>query len=598
MANILFALDHYKTRRNSFITGIAQNISPVDGLEIQRSDSDKWSLVWSVSKKAPVSFVSDDQGAAVVWGDAIDDCGNRQDAFSLRKEWAQHPESVWDGYYAALVVDSHDELLVGADLLGIFPVYYWQGKDVLLLGTSPELFTSHPAFKSELDMRGLVGVLLANGSVAGSTLLKGVRRLAPGHQLRFSDGKVSEVLTYQFPPPLAFADMTFTAHVDMLHEAISRSVKRHAPPGQDYGILLSGGLDSRMMAGYLVHQGSKVNALTSGVPSDLDARCAAAAANALGINHQIDEPNASDYRVYANCHARWEHLSNGFITIRDWWTQGRVGQLGDRLVTGLLADAVIGGTAIDWAYSSSPPRMSYEAYVDNMPRHGFTVEVLRRLLNPEHHELINEMQQYLQDEFYSYSEVSAYNAWRYDLAHKERHHVGATPWRLSFGIWPVLPTLDRDVIRVAAGIPAASLACREAQLALVEKSFPELASVPLDRSDIMSDIPQYLKPRLRHMVINHVKFKIKHLRHKLKIPVAGKETRYWYRVNNLNGELWNEARVSSDDSRTYISCAFNQAEFDHLLPESGRQISFDDSGATESARKLLLGYLFWAQQHL
>lgn len=598
MANILFALDRNKTRRNNFISGLLQNISPVEELEVKSVDATDWSLVWSVSKKASVSVASDDQGVSVVWGDAIDDSGKRQDAFSLRNEWAQKPESVWDGYYAALVADSQGEVLVGVDLLGIFPIFYWHGEDVLLLSTSPELIASHPSFKTELDMRGFVGILLANGLVGGSTLLKNVRRLTPGHQLRFSRGKVTEVQTYQVPPPLAFVDMTFTAHVDMLHEVISNSVKRHAPPELDYGVLLSGGLDSRMMAGYLVHQGCKVNALTSGVPSDLDARCAAAVANVLGISHKIEEPSASGYRDYANSHAKWEHLSNGFITIRDWWIQGRIGQLGDRLVTGMLADAVIGGTAIDWAYSSSPPRMSYEAYVENMPRHGFTADALCKLLKPEYHDLIHEMQQFLQDEFYSYSDVTAYNAWRYDLAHKERHHVGATPWRLSFGNWPVLPTLDREVLRVAAGIPAASLAYREAQLALVKKRFPELGPVPLDRSDIMSDIPQYINPRLRHMVTNNVKFKIKRLQHKLKIPVMSKETRYWYRVNNLNGELWNEVRASSDKFRDYISYAFNQEEFDLLLPGSGKQMDFKDPGATESARKLLLGYLIWAQQHL
>src|SRR6185503_4947359 len=113
---------------------------------------------------------------------------------------------------------------------------------------------------------------------------------------------------------------------------------------------------------------------------------------------------------------------------------------------------------------------------------------------------VDEVERKLQQEFHDYGERRSYCAWRYDLAHGQRYHVGATVWRLSFGAWPVVPMLDRAVAAIAAGIPASSLADRAAQLALVRTRLPELASLPLDRSDLMSDEPQYLEPDVRRQL--------------------------------------------------------------------------------------------------
>jgi asparagine synthase (glutamine-hydrolysing) len=79
-------------------------------------------------------------------------------------------------------------LTLGADLIGMFPVYWWTGGEVLLAGSSPELFRLHPCFRSSIDLEGLTGILLTMNSVDGRTLLEGVRRLAPGHFLR-ADGR-------------------------------------------------------------------------------------------------------------------------------------------------------------------------------------------------------------------------------------------------------------------------------------------------------------------------------------------------------------------------------------------------------------------------
>jgi hypothetical protein len=277
------------------------------------------------------------------------------------------------------------------------------------------------------------------------------------------------------------------------------------------------------------------------------------------------EPDTSTYPAIAALHARWEHLANGFNTIRDWWIQGQVGQLGDRLVTGGL---------------------------------GVKAEVVRKLLRAEHAGVVQEMQNQLRREFDHYGELGSYRAWRYDLAHGQRYHVGCTPWRLSFGVWPVLPMLDREVLRVSSSIPASSLADRLAQLALVQTHLPEFASVPMDRSDLLSDEPQYLMPRLRQRLGSYARARIKDLRRALGRPAAGRESRYWYRVNNLNGEAWRQVRRTADSSRERAAGVFNRDVLDAILPPPGQPVVFDGAGSSESGCKLLLGFVCWAGTHL
>ena len=73
--------------------------------------------------------------------------------------------------------------MAGADILGVFPIYYYADSEILLVGSSPELFRYHGLFRMELDLEGLVAILLMNNSFEGRTLLRGVRRLGPGRVL-------------------------------------------------------------------------------------------------------------------------------------------------------------------------------------------------------------------------------------------------------------------------------------------------------------------------------------------------------------------------------------------------------------------------------
>lgn len=589
MANLLLAIDRDAERRSNCIRRARSSIAPFEGLRIGSTDAGICSAVWAVSPNAPLSVLGDASGLALVLGEAIDDTGKRQTAAAVRDAWGLDAKTCWNGFYFAASIGPSGDLVAGVDLMGLMPLYHWHGNGVSLVATSPELFRSHPAFTAGFDVEGLVRVLLINGFAGGRTLDEGVRRLQPGHHLRSSGGRVEETEAFRVPDRLDLAHLPLEGHVEILADVVQDAMNRHAPRGHEYGLLLSGGLDSRMVAGQLLEAGIRPRTFSIGLAEDLEMRCAKAAARALGLEQMVGEPQAGDYPEYARIHSTYEHLANGFNTIRDWWTQGQVGQLGDRIATGIYADALIGGTTIHWAYTPSPPKMSFDGFWQNMAQMGLAPDVARSLLRPGWRGAIDEAMADLRREYEGYGELGSYRAWRFDLAHGERFHVGATLWRLAFGAWPTQPMLDRRVIEVASGIPASSLAHRAAQLELVRTRMPALRHVPLDRSDLLGLEAQFLEPRVLDLAKERVLRQLGRVRRRL----TKRDTRYWYRVNDFNSEHWRAVRRVAEPHREKLDTWCDRAKLDELLPPPDGL----HSPISESARKLLVGFMHWSSTH-
>jgi asparagine synthase (glutamine-hydrolysing) len=311
MANFVVVVDHDSERRARFIEAIEPLLPPVEGLNIGRCAKGDFCAIWAASEKAPKSQVADDTGAAVIWGEAIGEPGpKRITARELRQLWNSPQgcvQGVFDGFYAAVLYDQRFGIIAGADLLGIFPIYYYGTDDVLLIGSSPELFRHHPAFRMEFNPRGLVGILLTIHIFEGDTLLRGVRRLGAGHALVCRLGECpKEVRQYKLPVSDKYFDLPFSAHVTMLDGVLNETITRHVHAGKRHSLLLSGGLDSRMLGGLLKRNGfDDITALTLGLPSDIEMKCAIPVAHTLGFKHHAVDISYDGYPEYANLVVRW-----------------------------------------------------------------------------------------------------------------------------------------------------------------------------------------------------------------------------------------------------------------------------------------------------
>jgi asparagine synthase (glutamine-hydrolysing) len=184
-------------------------------------------------------------------------------------------------------------------------------------------------------------------SLMGQTLWQNVRRLEAGHCLNWQPKNApKETRQYQIPDDSGeYTNTSFAQQLDILDQVLDRAIARHAPTGNRYSLFLSGGLDSRMLAGFLHRQAVDTVALTVGKRSDLEMECAIPVARTLGFKYHTTALPDNQYPGYADLVVNWEHLANGCDSIMGlgWGVGSQLRNLAPRVISGFLLDRVIGG---------------------------------------------------------------------------------------------------------------------------------------------------------------------------------------------------------------------------------------------------------------
>ncbi len=138
------------------------------------------------------------------------------------------------------------QLFCARDAFGIKPLYYYRADDgTLLFASEIKAFLDHPSFEKQLNERQLELYLSFQYSPGEETFFTGVKKLLPGHWLRF-DGTTLQTG--------AWWQTAFTPEVSPTHwpEAIDAvlqdSVAAHKIADVEVAGFLSGGVDSSYLA--------------------------------------------------------------------------------------------------------------------------------------------------------------------------------------------------------------------------------------------------------------------------------------------------------------------------------------------------------------
>ena len=592
MPNFIAIVDPDADRRRRFIERVTPLLAPVGGLISGSRSSPPFDIAWVAGESAPVSVAED--GAAVLFGTAIP--AERDEPLSaseLASVWSRpdSPPASFDGYHAAITYDAHRGLLAGADILGQFPLYYYARNGVLLVGSSPELFSHHPEFRTAFDPIGLAGVLLTNGLFERHTLWQGVSRLAPGHVLVARPGEAPrEILQYALPVSKAHFDRPFAEHLALTEDAVERAVRRHVPFGPRPVLSLSGGLDSRVLAGFLRRLGIAPLAVTSGNPGDIEMQCAMRVARELGFEHRIEDSDDSRRVFAAETRATWEHLASGFSGTGSWGGLDALRALGTRVVSGHSMDWIVGG------YEPDAPDLTFEVFFENINRWGLRPPVLERLLRREvFGDAVPEILAALGAHYHACSDLNYQRAIAFSLHHRQRYHIGATHWATSFAAWPIVPAVDKGILSVTLGVPVDTLRHRKLEIELLCRRFPELAALPLDRNSYNRDP---LQPGFLWKARRSVRRRVMRVVRRV-VPERPRrvERRYYYRRFDFNAPVWAAIRRTVEPYRSLGREYFHPEVLDALLPPPDVPLRVDDAITGSAGIKTVLGFLLWLGRH-
>lgn len=155
------------------------------------------------------------------------------------------------GMFAFAVWDSsRRELFLARDRFGIKPLYYVHGADgSLFFASEIKALLVAGAIRPELNYTALPDYLANHAPSGVETLFEGVRRLPPGHTLRWQDGKI-EIRPYW---DLTFAERdtatsTDAELIDEFGERFREAVRLRLMADVPLGVFLSGGIDSAAIA--------------------------------------------------------------------------------------------------------------------------------------------------------------------------------------------------------------------------------------------------------------------------------------------------------------------------------------------------------------
>lgn len=187
-------------------------------------------------------------------------------------EWGTECVTRLNGMFAFALYDARQQtIFLARDRAGEKPLFYHQADGVLRFSSELKALLSDPALPRLIEPNAL-DCYLAMGYVPGDRcILQGFSKLPPAHAMLFDlQTGESKVWRYWKLPELDAAvlqgQVDETALLDELEGLLEDAVRRQMVADVSVGVLLSGGVDSSLIAAMAVRASSQVQTFTIGFP--------------------------------------------------------------------------------------------------------------------------------------------------------------------------------------------------------------------------------------------------------------------------------------------------------------------------------------------
>ncbi|MBR12522.1 MAG: asparagine synthase (glutamine-hydrolyzing) [Acidimicrobiaceae bacterium] len=209
------------------------------------------------------------------------------------------------GMFAFALWDRRNrELWLARDRFGEKPLYYGWSSEGLLFGSELKALHAVDGFAPDVDADSVVDLLRWSCVPAPWTIYEGVRKVRPGHVLRFdASARLVDEVAYWSPAEVAAATSVQPARgeeaVDELEELLGRVVASRMVADVPLGAFLSGGIDSSTVVALMsAVSGDPVKTFTIGFPDPAfdESAHAAAVAGHLGSDHHSMEVSPTEAR--------------------------------------------------------------------------------------------------------------------------------------------------------------------------------------------------------------------------------------------------------------------------------------------------------------
>ncbi|MBI3118270.1 MAG: hypothetical protein HYZ00_06275 [Candidatus Hydrogenedentes bacterium] len=207
-----------------------------------------------------------------------------------------------NGYFAlALWEGTSRRLTIITDRGGCAKVHYWRRGGLFLFAPESKAIVWHPAFNKTLDELGFYELLCLTYLLDDRTLFRDIRLVPPAHVLTCTPDSLActRYWNHEIAPaedPAAPLERYADGYYERLREAVRRRL-----PESTTGVLLTGGLDSRVLAGLMRQEDphATYHSITTSDPAGHDAKFAVRIARVSRFQHHFIRVGADYLPRYA-----------------------------------------------------------------------------------------------------------------------------------------------------------------------------------------------------------------------------------------------------------------------------------------------------------
>lgn len=244
--------------------------------------------------------------------------------------------ALWDGRAS--------KLLVANDRIGLYPLYYAQTATSISFASGVRALMVDPSLPRTIDLVGMAQFLAFDHMLDDRTLLESARLLPQASCLTWQNGRLKcsryWELRYLERHPLRSEE----DYLEELKTLLRKAIRRQAPGDLSAGLLLSGGLDSRMLLGLLseVTNPRELHTFTWGVAGSDDARFARELAAARRTRHHEFRLTPDWVLEQANEAVRLTDGLGNIVHMHSLAAAREEGQLARVAYKGFMGDAMFG----------------------------------------------------------------------------------------------------------------------------------------------------------------------------------------------------------------------------------------------------------------
>lgn len=215
-------------------------------------------------------------------------------------QWGAAALERLDGMWAFAIWDrDRHSVFLARDRLGIKPLVYAASSGAVIFGSEIKALMASGLIEPELDPTALPHYLSAYAVPEPLSLFQRVRRLQAGHAMMLSPDGPHEFQYWDCAMPEE-PDRGRTAYKEEIAALLEDSTRRTLVSDVPLGVLLSGGVDSRLLATYASRHTSHLETFTLGFddPAFDERPSARAVAVALGSQHHEDTVSVKEGSAY------------------------------------------------------------------------------------------------------------------------------------------------------------------------------------------------------------------------------------------------------------------------------------------------------------